>query len=117
MRRIKPGVGPTSVLLLFILALTASAEAPAAPHEHVSSAGPICSEPFPSPYPLFDEGDITRNNDDDKAEAAANSWQCQPCRQLLRAQALAVIMFCSAWLLNKRYMMAHVFISDDGPIN
>ena len=64
MRRIKPGVGPTSVLLLFILALTASAEAPAAPHEHVSSAGPICSEPFPSPYPSFNEGDITRNNDD-----------------------------------------------------
>ena len=56
------------------------------------------------------------NNDDDKAEAAANSWQCQPCRQLLRAQALAAIMFCSAWLLNKRYN-AHVFISDDGPIN
>ena len=61
--------------------------------------------------------DDNGDNDDDKAEAAANSWQCQPCRQLLRAQALAAIMFCSAWLLNKRYMMAHVFISDDGPIN
>ena len=64
-----------------------------------------------------DNADDNGNNDDDKAEAAANSWQCQPCRQLLRAQALAAIMFCSAWLLNKRYMMAHVFISDDGPIN
>ena len=61
--------------------------------------------------------DDNGDNDDDKAEAAANSWQCQPCRQLLRAQALAAIMFCSALLLNKRYMMAHVFISDNGPIN
>ena len=61
--------------------------------------------------------DDNGDNDDDKAEAAANSWQCQPCRQLLRAQALAAIMFCRALLLNKRYMMAHVFISDNGPIN